>query len=241
MSTIKLSEWCDRSGVKYLTAYRWFKANKMPVSAFQTPTGTILVEEDVEGEEMKSTQSSDIISSVLKKTVELSKNNGTIDEFASWILSNFTLKSINSDTPRYTRNKPKSEEVQKHFNQYIKKDKEKPKANMFVPEDETLDDLIKKSENLTAQELVDEVYKAGVDVGISINPSEVVEVTDLMKDMASGLKDDFKDSTITEYSSVKDILDSSTDSFRRTSLTSKEISDLEKLTKKSKSKKVKNV
>lgn len=235
MKTIKLSEWCDRSGIKYLTAYRWFKTNKMPVSTYQTQTGTILVEDGFEGEEMKSIQSSEIISSILKKTVELSKNNGTIDEFASWILSNFTLKSINSEAPRYTRNKPKPEEVQKHFGQFLKPKGEKPKSNIFIAEEAVLDELIKKSDNMTTQELVNEVYKAGLDVGVSINPSEVAEVTDLMKDMAAELKDDFKGSP--------EILDStdSTDSFHRASLTSKEVADLEKLTKKSKSKKVKNV
>ena len=40
---MKLSEWARQNGVAYLTAWRWFRAGKLPVPAIQTETGTILV------------------------------------------------------------------------------------------------------------------------------------------------------------------------------------------------------
>lgn len=43
---IKLSEWASRNGINYQTAYRWYKAGKLPAkNIVKTPTGTILVEE----------------------------------------------------------------------------------------------------------------------------------------------------------------------------------------------------
>jgi len=46
---MKLSEWARRQGISYLTAWRWFKAGKLPVPARQLPTGTIVVEEPSPG------------------------------------------------------------------------------------------------------------------------------------------------------------------------------------------------
>lgn len=46
---MKLSDWARKQGISYLTAWRWFKAGKLPVPAVQLPTGTILVQERVEG------------------------------------------------------------------------------------------------------------------------------------------------------------------------------------------------
>ena len=42
---MKLSEWARKQGISYRTAWRWFKAGQLPVTAVQTATGTILVEE----------------------------------------------------------------------------------------------------------------------------------------------------------------------------------------------------
>lgn len=42
---MKLSTWAKQNNISYLTAYRWFKAGKLPVSATQTKTGTILIED----------------------------------------------------------------------------------------------------------------------------------------------------------------------------------------------------
>jgi putative resolvase len=41
---MKLSEWARREGIHYTTAWRWWRAGKLPVPARQTSTGTILVE-----------------------------------------------------------------------------------------------------------------------------------------------------------------------------------------------------
>lgn len=41
---MKLADWAKSQGISYLTAYRWFKKGKLPVSAYQTDTGTIIVD-----------------------------------------------------------------------------------------------------------------------------------------------------------------------------------------------------
>lgn len=43
---MKLSDWARKNGIDYKTAYRWFRANKMPIAVEQMSTGTILVYED---------------------------------------------------------------------------------------------------------------------------------------------------------------------------------------------------
>lgn len=45
---MKLSKWAKLQGISYLTALRWFQQGKMPVKAYQAPTGTIIVEEKLE-------------------------------------------------------------------------------------------------------------------------------------------------------------------------------------------------
>ena len=42
---MKLSEWARKQGINYRTAWRWFKTGQLPVTAVQTATGTILVQE----------------------------------------------------------------------------------------------------------------------------------------------------------------------------------------------------
>ncbi len=41
---MKLSEWARQNGITYKTAWKWWKAGKLPVPARQMPTGTILVD-----------------------------------------------------------------------------------------------------------------------------------------------------------------------------------------------------
>jgi putative resolvase len=41
---VKLSDWARQQGISYITAWRGFRAGKLPVPARQLPTGTILVE-----------------------------------------------------------------------------------------------------------------------------------------------------------------------------------------------------
>ena len=124
---LKLNEYCRKMGISYITGYRWFKNNKMPIdtNSYQTDTGTIFVEvDDMQFSEQpvvaKETATNDAMSFFLKKTVEFSKNNSTLEDFAAFIVSNFQLKLNNiSDNPKYSRNKPKAEEVQKHFQQFL--------------------------------------------------------------------------------------------------------------------------
>lgn len=40
---MKLSEWAEREGIHYQTAWKWWKEGNLPVAASQTPTGMILV------------------------------------------------------------------------------------------------------------------------------------------------------------------------------------------------------
>ena len=41
---MKLSDWARQQGISDITAWRWFRAGKLPVPARQLPTGTIWVE-----------------------------------------------------------------------------------------------------------------------------------------------------------------------------------------------------
>jgi hypothetical protein len=119
---MKLNDWAKKAGVKYLTAYRWFKNGTLPVPAYQTDSGTIIVQDNSEATEQNmSGNSGDAMSVFLKKTVEFSKNNSSIEDFAAYVISNFQLKLNGAmpEGPRYSKNKPKSEDIQKHFQQFI--------------------------------------------------------------------------------------------------------------------------
>jgi hypothetical protein len=179
---MKLKDWADKTGIKYLTAYRWFRAGTLPVKAYQTDSGTIIVQDESETSEqvMGNPQSNDIMSIVLRKTVEFSKANGTVEDFAAWVLSNFSLKLNNHpDHPKYSRQKPKPEEVQKHFQQFLKPKGEKPKPNMFVAGEETLEaiainDGLSSNEALTSAsvpELKDSFSELITPVSCSVNSS----------------------------------------------------------------------
>lgn len=189
---MKLKDWADRQGISYLTAWRWFKAGDPRLAnAYQSESGTIIVpDETVSSElEMSSFQDSDVMAVILKKTVEFSKNQYAIEDFAAWILSNFTLKVKGlAESPRYSKVKPKPEQVQEHFKQFLKPKGEKPKPNMFVTSDPiAMQDLLAKSDDLTTFELVEEIQKIGAEAGAPVNPSDAPEVQDLMKDISSAL------------------------------------------------------
>lgn len=140
MAKMKLKEWADKHGLSYLTANRHFHAGMIP-NAIQLESGTILVEDESPEQNMIGNTPNDAISLFLKKTVEFSKNNSTVEDFAAFVISNFQLKINNvSEGPRYSKQKPKSEEVQKHFQQFIPKN-DKPKPNSFVMEPEAFDDI----------------------------------------------------------------------------------------------------
>ena len=153
---MKLSDWAKKQGIAYLTAYRWFKDGKLPVKAYQSDSGTIIVQDDSETSEQamaaNATQN-DAMALFLKKTVEYSQNNSTVSDFAAYILSTFQLKlNTVNEGPKYSRNKPKAEDVQKHFQQFIPKG-EKPKPNSFVIEPDKLDELAAQSDSLSANQI----------------------------------------------------------------------------------------
>ena len=154
---MKLKEWADRTGVAYLTAYRWFKAGKFPVSAYQTESGTIIVEDEGE-QEMLSLESTpkDAMSLFLKKTIEYSISNATVEDFAAWIISTFTLTLGGSKTT--TKRKPTSEDARKHFAQFIPK-RDKPKAQMIIAQPEDLDHLI--DDDISAKDLIEGMAELG--------------------------------------------------------------------------------
>lgn len=121
MPKIKLKEWADRHNLSYITANRHFHAGLIP-NAVQLDSGTILVEDDSLEQNMAGNASTnDAMSLFLKKTVEFSKNNSTVEDFAAYIISNFRLQlnNIPESSPRYSKNRPKPEDVQKHFQQFL--------------------------------------------------------------------------------------------------------------------------
>jgi hypothetical protein len=204
---MKLKDWAEKQGISYLTAWRWFKAGDPRLSsAYQSDSGTIIVPDDTETSEhsMNTVQSDDVMSLVLKKTVEFS-NNSTVADFAAWILSNFNLKLKSVDGPKYSKVKPSSEKIQNHFKQFLKPKGEKPKVNMFVTTDQdALDELVIRSDDLTAQELVDEIHKIGADGGVPVNPNDAPEVGELMKDISSALAGASYSTNIKTYGNLAD-------------------------------------
>lgn len=185
---MKLKEWADRTGVKYLTAYRWFKAGTLPVKAYQTDSGTIIVDDPDFSEPAMNVPNDDVMKLFLKKTVEFSKNNSSVEDFAAYVLSNFTLKSnAVSESPKYSKNKPKPEDIQNHFKQFLKPKGEKPKPNMFVAPEAVLDDLVSKADDMTTQELVSEIQRIGSSADMPVDVNSVPEVQDLYKDLSNVL------------------------------------------------------
>jgi hypothetical protein len=140
MPKIKLSEWADRHNLSYITANRHFHAGLIP-GAVQLDSGTILVEDTSEQPMTTNASSNDAMSLFLKKTVEFSKNDASVEDFAAFVISNFKLQLNNvNEGPKYSKNRPKPEEVQKHFQQFLP-DKEKAeqlKAMKNLLKDQTL-------------------------------------------------------------------------------------------------------
>lgn len=117
MSFIKLKEYCKNRSISYITGYRWFKNKQIP-GAYQTESGTILIPDDFNS--ATKSDKTDAISLLLEKSVEFNNNEASIIDFTAYILSNFNV-SLNedSDTPKYSKNKPKTEDIQKHFYKFI--------------------------------------------------------------------------------------------------------------------------
>lgn len=129
---IKLKEWCGKNSIAYITAYRWFKAGKFPGAAYQTETGTILVEDDnIENE-------SEAASHFIKKTVEFSNNSTSIEDFAAFVLSNYKLEMREGQK----KSKPTPEQTSKHFQKFLSKPATKPQPNMFMLDLDSIDKII---------------------------------------------------------------------------------------------------
>lgn len=201
---MKLSDWAKKQGIAYLTAYRWFKDKKLPVHAYQSESGTIIVQDDEETlseQQMAGSNSNngDVMSLFLKKTVEFSKNNATIEDFAAYIISNFTLK-INygpdsPDSPKYSKNKPKAEDVQRHFQQFLKPKGEKPKPQMFVAEPEALDELLADPSlvNQNSFARVDDLDESDDSDGILVSPAHIYHYSEVENDSSAKLYEDISD------------------------------------------------
>lgn len=157
---MKLSDWAKKQGISYLTAYRWFRDGKLPVEAYQSDSGTIIIKDDPELSEnpmVSNNQSNDTMSLFLKKTVEFSKNNASVEDFAAYVISNFSLKlsSATDSNPRYSKNKPKSEDVQKHFQKFLKPKNEnlKPIPHEFIADADIIEKLGKELETFSSVSL----------------------------------------------------------------------------------------
>lgn len=169
---MKLKDWAKKEGISYQTAYRWFRNGDLPVKAYQSESGTIIVQDDG-GSAPENTMnkvtasSSDAMSVFLKKTVEFSAANSTIADFAAYIIANFQLK-INPSAPdmslKYSKNKPSQNEVNKHFQQFIQPKKPIDKVALLdsLPENtETLKEVVENDPEL--KDLVNVNYTDGID------------------------------------------------------------------------------
>ncbi len=157
---MKLKDWAKKEGISYQTAYRWFKANNLPVKAYQSESGTIIVQdEDGSSPEhnmnrLSNSNSPDAMSHFLKKTVEFSKANGSIEDFAAYVIANFQLKinpAASDISLKYSKNKPSQNDVNKHFQQFIKPKPQLDKAalvNSFPENTEILKEVVENDPEL---------------------------------------------------------------------------------------------
>jgi hypothetical protein len=148
MKTVKLKAWAESLNIEYLTAWRWHNSGKMPVKSYQTPSGTIFVEveEDSDVEETFDDSVDSPVSQIIKKAVEMSKSGGPVEDFATFVLSNFKLSKQEPDRQSNQKSKPTQEMTNKHFAKYIGTKKVKPESKMFFVDKKDLDDVVKASE-----------------------------------------------------------------------------------------------
>jgi hypothetical protein len=90
---MKLKDWAVKTGIDYQTAYRWFKDNKLPVRAYQSKSGSIIVdEENIMPQEKKET-SSEVVSKLIHTAMEYTKNKSSILDYMGWITDEFILEA----------------------------------------------------------------------------------------------------------------------------------------------------
>jgi len=132
MRHIKLKDFCEKNSISYSSGHRWFHAGQIP-GAYQTGSGTILVPIE-DGSDKPAESKTDVMTLVLKKTVELSKSDGTLEDFASWVISTFTLKLKSDDAPKYSKVRPDPKDIQDHFKKFFPS-AEKPKPYTATDEE----------------------------------------------------------------------------------------------------------
>lgn len=153
---MKLSDWADKQGIKYLTAYRWFKAGKMPVPCYQTESGTIIVH--VPEKNMQDDQlSSQAVSQFLKKTVEFSNAKTSIEDFAAYVLSNYKLENSGAEESEVQKSAKGTKDMisphsSQHFNKFLKKNDKKPELNMFLINEQSLETITLASADASSSE-----------------------------------------------------------------------------------------
>ncbi len=85
---MKLSEWARQQGIHYMTAWRWWRGGKLPVPAYQTPSGSVFVtvptaaagRTAVYTRVASSAQASDLDRQVVRLTAWATANGHTVDE-----------------------------------------------------------------------------------------------------------------------------------------------------------------
>ncbi|MDR9896221.1 hypothetical protein G7B40_016865 [Aetokthonos hydrillicola Thurmond2011] len=72
---MKLSQYAEHIGVSYKTAWRWWKAGKLPHPAKQSPSGTVLVDFTPQNESQKK----DSIKVAIYARVSSSENKSNLE------------------------------------------------------------------------------------------------------------------------------------------------------------------
>lgn len=156
---VKLSEYADMLNVSYITVYRWFKEGRLSDPAHQTESGTILVE--VPDKPSITENNSAAMSMILKKVVECRMNNIQIEDFASWILSTFSLKlHETTNLPKYSKSRP---DVQNHFKKFIPNNEELKQKMQALQQSDignkitvSADDYVEDEENVPKETIDNE-------------------------------------------------------------------------------------
>jgi putative resolvase len=78
---MKLSDWAREQGIAYQTAWRWWKAGKLPARAEQMPSGTIIVYPETPKERIKVTVYARVSSADQKE--DLVRQAGRLGDYAS--------------------------------------------------------------------------------------------------------------------------------------------------------------
>lgn len=101
---MKLADWAKKENISYSTALRWFKAGKLPVDAYQTRTGTILVKEEEDKLEASTETFYLMLYNCLPNAILSVLDNGLkkdLFEFAKKVAENSLSLFPNSQLPTF--------------------------------------------------------------------------------------------------------------------------------------------